>query len=90
MENKAFDAFQNGNLLKLLRGDYPYNYLEIITHKEIVDYMEGRVDKAQTRYDNHPSPKNRERLKRAQMDLENAKSDGELLIKGTVPAEYIR
>ena len=27
MENKAFDAFQNGNLLKLLRGDYPYNYL---------------------------------------------------------------
>lgn len=52
--------------------------------------MEGRVDKAQTRYDNHPSPKNRERLKRAQMDLENAKSDGELLIKGTVPAEYIR
>lgn len=27
MENKVFDAFQTGNLLKLLRGDYPYHYI---------------------------------------------------------------
>lgn len=27
MENKVFDAFQNGNFLKLLRGEQPYHYM---------------------------------------------------------------
>ena len=62
---------------------------EIITNKEVQEHLQNKVEEAQTRYNNNPSFKNESKLKRAQMDLDNATRDGEVLIKGIVPKEYI-
>jgi YD/RHS repeat protein (fragment) len=63
--------------------------VEIITNKEVQEHLQNKVEEAQTRYNNNPSFKNESKLKRAQMDLDNATRDGEVLIKGIVPKEYI-
>lgn len=63
--------------------------VEIITNKEVQEHLQNKVEEAQTRYNNNPSSKNESKLERAQMDLDNATRDGEVLIKGIVPKEYI-
>lgn len=64
--------------------------VEVITHQEIVDHLESRVNQAKNRYLNNFSKNNKERLGDAIRDLGYVKRDGETLIKGSVPPEYFR
>ena len=61
----------------------------IINHKELIIYLQNRVDNAKTRYSNNPTTKNKDRLNDAIRDLSNAQRDGECLIQGCVPNNYI-
>ncbi len=63
--------------------------VEIITHDELVSQFTNRVQQAQVRYTNNPTPKNLLALDRANLDLQNVIRDGEVLIKGIVPKKYI-
>lgn len=79
--------------LKQLRRDVAKGKLknvEIVEHDELVNHLQKAIDKAQARYDANPSSKNLERLERAEADLANASRDREILIKGVIPAEYIK
>ncbi|AXR99016.1 hypothetical protein AAX10_10135 [Moraxella bovoculi] len=51
--------------------------------------LQDKLNQAQKRYDANPTEKNRNSLERAKSDLENAIRDGECLIKGIVPCNYI-
>jgi len=62
--------------------------VEVITHQEIVDHLQKRVDQAQVRYNKNPNNINTRRLNDAKKDLFNTKRDGEVLIKGSIPPEY--
>lgn len=62
--------------------------VEVITHQEIVDHLQKRVDQAQVRYNKNPNDINTRRLNDAKKDLFNTKRDGEVLIKGSIPPEY--
>ena len=62
--------------------------VEVITHQEIVDHLQKRVDQAQVRYNKNPNNINTRRLNDAKKDLFNTKRDGEVLIKGNIPPEY--
>lgn len=62
--------------------------VEVITHQEIVDHLQKRVDQAQVRYNKNPNDINTRRLNDAKKDLFNTKHDGEVLIKGSIPPEY--
>lgn len=62
--------------------------VEVITHQEIVDHLQKRVDQAQVRYNKNPNDINTRRLNDAKKDLFNTKRDGEVLIKGNIPPEY--
>ncbi|RSI14840.1 LXG domain-containing protein [Streptococcus sanguinis] len=62
--------------------------VEVITHQEIVDHLQKRVDQAQVRYNKNPNDINTRRLNDAKKDLLNTKRDGEVLIKGSIPPEY--
>ena len=64
--------------------------VEVITHQEIVDHLESRVNQAKNRYLNNFSKNNKERLGDAIRDLGYVKRDGETLIKGSIPPEYFR
>lgn len=61
----------------------------MITHQEIVDHLQKRVDQAQARYNNNPSKKNSERLTNTKRDLFYVERDNEVLIKvkGSLPLE---
>ena len=61
----------------------------IIPPKQVREVLEGRLEAAQRRVDANRTPKNVDRLKRAQDDLSNAVADGECLIKGCVPSRFI-
>ena len=63
--------------------------VEIVTPQQIRDVLQARVDEAQIRFDNNSSSNNGRRLERAKMDLDNAAGDGEYLIRGIVPSEYV-
>lgn len=62
----------------------------MITHQEIVDHLQKRVDQAQVRYNNNPSKQNSERLTNTKRDLFYVERDNEVLIKvkGSIPPEY--
>ncbi|MFC0322356.1 VENN motif pre-toxin domain-containing protein [Gallibacterium melopsittaci] len=62
---------------------------QITSHKELIVYLQNRINNAEIRYINNPTLKNKERLNDAIKDLSNAKRDGECLIKGCVPNNYI-
>lgn len=64
--------------------------VEVIDHESLLKIHDEAIQKAKTRYDNNPSPKNLERLERALMDKDNSARDEEVLIKGTVPSTYIK
>ncbi len=62
---------------------------EIISHFQVRNELENRLKETKDKYSNNPSPRNEEKVKRAERDLNNAIRDGECLIKGTVPANCI-
>ena len=64
--------------------------VEIIQNKELLRMHDEAIAKAQERYNANPTPKNLERLNRAQMDKQNSIRDNEVLIKGVVPKKYIK
>ena len=64
--------------------------VEIIENKGLLRMHDEAIAKAQERYDANPSPKNLERLERANMDKQNSLRDNEVLIKGVVPKKYIK
>jgi filamentous hemagglutinin len=61
-----------------------------LSNREIAAELQSRVDAAREKYTNAPSTKNETSLTRAEADLRNATRDGECLIKGCVPANYIK
>uniref|UniRef100_UPI000AB902C3 DUF637 domain-containing protein n=1 Tax=Pseudomonas corrugata TaxID=47879 RepID=UPI000AB902C3 len=63
---------------------------KFLSNREIAAEMQSRVDAARERYTNSPSTKNETSLTRAEADLRNITRDGECLIKGCVPAKYIK
>ncbi|SDU76561.1 two-partner secretion domain-containing protein [Pseudomonas mediterranea] len=63
---------------------------KFLSNREIAAEMQSRVDAARERYTNNPSTKNETSLTRAEADLRNITRDGECLIKGCVPAKYIK
>lgn len=64
--------------------------VEIVSPKKVQTELQSKAEKAQTRYDNNSSIRNKERLERAEGDLVNATRDNETLIKGTIPSDYIK
>ncbi|MBC8999895.1 DUF637 domain-containing protein [Pseudomonas sp. N40(2020)] len=63
---------------------------KFLTSQQVAAELQSKVDAARTRYTNNPSNKNKESLINAERDLGNATRDGECLIKGCVPADYIK
>ncbi|EGH29353.1 hemagglutination repeat-containing protein, partial [Pseudomonas syringae pv. japonica str. M301072] len=61
-----------------------------LTNREVVAELQARVNAAREKYIINPSPKNQTSLSRAESDLGNTVRDGECLIKGCVPATYIK
>lgn len=64
--------------------------VEIIENKDLLRIHDETIAKAQERYNANQTPKNLERLNRAQMDKQNSIRDNEVLIKGVVPKKYIK
>ncbi|MET3535996.1 hypothetical protein [Chryseobacterium limigenitum] len=64
--------------------------VEVLRPEKVQAELQGKVDAAKSRYDANPTPKNMERLQNAQRDLDNTIRDREVLIKGQIPAEYIK
>ncbi|MBK1895148.1 hypothetical protein [Chryseobacterium paridis] len=64
--------------------------VEVLRPEQVQAELQSKVDAAKARYDANPTPKNAERLQNAQRDLDNTIRDREVLIKGQVPAEYIK
>jgi len=67
--------------------------VEIISHAQVIEHLQGAQTEAQARYNRSTTLKsqaiNQERLDRANQDITNAKRDKETLVKGTVPAKYV-
>ncbi len=63
--------------------------VEVYRPEQVQAELKSKVDTAQQRYDANPNPKNQERLDNAVRDLQNSTRDKEVLIKGTIPPEYI-
>ncbi|AZD97464.1 filamentous hemagglutinin N-terminal domain-containing protein [Pseudomonas chlororaphis] len=61
-----------------------------LSNREVTAELQSKVDAAREKYTNNPSTKNETSLTRAEADLSNATRDGECLIKGCVPAGYIK
>jgi len=61
----------------------------VITHQEIVDHLQKRVDQAQLRYNKNPSKQKTERLTNTKRVLFYVERDNEVLIKvkGSLPPE---
>ena len=85
-----------GDLITLDRGRLSQDVasgkvegVDILNHEDVLAAHDGYVSDAQARYDANPTPKNQERLDRAQQDRANSVRDREVLVKGTVPGEYV-
>lgn len=63
---------------------------QIIPHQDVKRELQSKVDAAKEKYDRNPSDKNEKSLTKAEQDLNNAIRDGECLIKGCIPADYIK
>jgi hypothetical protein len=63
--------------------------VSIKTPQQVQNDLQGAIDNAQVRFDNNPSRNNADRLDRANQDLSNAARDGECLISGCIPSDYI-
>lgn len=63
---------------------------EIITPLQVQKELSNKLSQAQTRYENNPTKKNKERRDDANRDLSHAIRDGECLIKGTIPSNCIK
>ncbi|OJH33466.1 RHS repeat domain-containing protein [Cystobacter ferrugineus] len=63
--------------------------VEVIEHNQLLKAHDKAIQEAQARYDQSPTPKNRERLDRVTMDRANSARDKEVLIKGVIPKEYV-
>ncbi|WP_052915325.1 two-partner secretion domain-containing protein [Pseudomonas brassicacearum] len=63
---------------------------KFLSNREVVAELQARVNAARNKYTSNPSPKNETSLSRAESDLVNVMRDGECLIKGCVPAGYIK
>ena len=61
----------------------------IRTPEQVRQDLQNNINAAQQRYNDNPTQINQKRLEREQGDLENATRDGECLISGCVPSEYI-
>lgn len=55
----------------------------------MLDTLNENVSKAEKRYRDNPTERNRISLQRAINDVNNIKRDGECLVKGCIPSEYI-
>ncbi|WP_207761596.1 VENN motif pre-toxin domain-containing protein, partial [Caviibacterium pharyngocola] len=62
---------------------------EILHHDSLTEYLNNRLEEARIRYISNPTPNNKDRLERSWQDLSNSKRDGECLIKGCLPSNYI-
>ncbi|MGX9569808.1 two-partner secretion domain-containing protein [Pseudomonas sp. CFBP 5748] len=79
--------------VKRLREDIDSGVLpdtKFLSNREVAAELQARVNAARDKYTNNPSPKNETSLSRAEADLVNVMRDGECLIKGCVPAGYIK
>ncbi|UDF33547.1 UNVERIFIED_ORG: hypothetical protein LHJ69_13030 [Shinella sp. XGS7] len=56
--------------------------IQIVTNQKLVQNLQAKVDSAQAKFDANPSPANERELERTIKDLDNARRDGECLIKG--------
>jgi hypothetical protein len=63
---------------------------EIIPTGAVRQNLESRINDLEAAYTANPTQRNADRIVDAKRDLQNAIDAGEVLIKGTVPAEYIR
>ncbi|MBH3447111.1 DUF637 domain-containing protein, partial [Pseudomonas moraviensis] len=63
---------------------------KFLTNQEVTTELQTKVDAARDKFTNNPTPKNQTSLDRAETDLASAARDGECLIKGCVPADYIK
>jgi hypothetical protein len=64
--------------------------VEVIRPKEVQAELQRKIDAAQQKYDNNPTENNAKRLEATKQDLEHARRDAEVLVKGEVPSEYIK
>ncbi|ODC03112.1 hypothetical protein BFW38_05690 [Terasakiispira papahanaumokuakeensis] len=65
------------------------NDVEVVDHNNLLKIHDDAVQKAQIRYDSHPSTKNLERLDAARLSRSNSIRDQEVLVKGIVPSQYL-
>jgi filamentous hemagglutinin len=63
---------------------------EIIPPAQVRENLQARIEEKQTAFDKNPSDDNLKSLNKAKGDLSNATRDGECLIRGCIPAPYIR
>ncbi|WP_227447908.1 hypothetical protein, partial [Pseudomonas syringae] len=63
---------------------------KFLTNQQVTAELQSKVDAARERYARNPSENNSDSLINAERDLGNAKRDGECLIMGCVPADYIK
>ncbi|WP_080547054.1 hypothetical protein [Pseudomonas lactucae] len=64
--------------------------VEFLDNASVKSALQQKVDQAERKFAVNASDENARRLKAAQQDLENATKDGECLIKGCVPSQYIK
>ncbi|CRM25166.1 Filamentous hemagglutinin [Pseudomonas sp. 24 E 13] len=64
--------------------------VEFLDNASVRSALQQKVDQAERRFAVKASDENARRLKAAQQDLENATRDGECLIKGCVPSQYVK
>ncbi|BFM48194.1 hypothetical protein [Marinomonas sp. THO17] len=64
--------------------------MKIITPQQVQNELTSDLEKAQKRFDMHPSETNSDKVDSAQMRLDNAKRDNECIISGgCVPSKFI-
>lgn len=61
-----------------------------LSNREVTVELQAKINAAREKYTNNPSEKNQTSLNRAEADLVNVMRDGECLIKGCVPATYLK
>jgi hypothetical protein len=79
--------------VKKLEGDIANGKVkdvEVIRPKEVQSELQKKIDSAEQKYNNNPTENNLKRLEAAKQDLEHAQRDAEVLVKGKIPAEYIK
>ncbi len=64
--------------------------VEIVEHEELLLLHDEKIKEKQLKFDKNPSPNNKEKLDAAITDKSHSVRDNEILIKGTVPKDYIK